>query len=404
MTLLDKRPNETELEYHKRLVYGKQTDKSLQDVPFAEIGERIYGKRYAEDHARKMIYGSRKTLEIIEEDEITRACAEDGRDPADEIFELKKERQKIFDERAALNKIVRERARQEEINDIIVRAIESADLPMLLHDRADFDADSNDLLVSFNDMHYGVDINNAWTKYNPEICAKMVDRYLERILRIADTHASENCYVFNNGDTISGNIHRTIQMANKENVVNQVIGASELISQFLATLSNNFENVTYVSVGGNHSRLQSKDDAPIDERLDDLVPWYLKARLADFSNVSINSGEHVNMIDDTMYLLDVRGKIYCGVHGDYDINGRNFSGNILKLQAMSGMPLYGVLLGHIHRNYTDEVQGIKTIMAGSFQGTDNYCISKRIYSRPKQMVCVCDSEGVRCHYDIPLDT
>ena len=99
-----------------------------------------------------------------------------------------------------------------------------------------------------------------------------------------------------------------------------------------------------------------------------------------------------------MYLVDVRGKTYCGVHGDFD----GSAGKVQSLQTMAGRPLYAVLTGHLHHNKMDEVQGVKTIMAGSFLGMDDYCVQKRIYGRAEQMICVCDSSGVRCSYDIPL--
>jgi len=135
--------------------------------------------------------------------------------------------------------------------------------------------------------------------------------------------------------------------------------------------------------------------ALFDERLDDLMEWYLDARLQNFENVIIGIGDK---IDHTMYLVGVRGKTYCGVHGDFD----GSAGKIQSLQTMAKKPIYAILSGHMHHNKTDEVQGIKTIMAGSFIGMDDYCIQKRIVGRAEQMVCVCDENGVRCSYDIPL--
>lgn len=69
---------------------------------------------------------------------------------------------------------------------------------------------------------------------------------------------------------------------------------------------------------------------------------------------------------------------------------------------MARRPLYAVLSGHKHHNMCDEVQGVKTVMAGSFLGVDDFCIQKRIYGKPEQMVCVCDDSGIVCHYDIEL--
>ena len=173
------------------------------------------------------------------------------------------------------------------------------------------------------------------------------------------------------------------------------MGVSELVSEFLAELSKHFNTVTFITVAGNHSRISpNKDDSLSSERLDDLIEWYVKARLQNFDNIIIAD----NKIDETMYTIDVRGKLYCGVHGDYD----GSAAKVQALQTMVGKPVYAVLSGHLHHNKVDVVQGIKTVMAGSFLGIDDYCIQKRIFGKPEQMVCVCDENGILCHYDISL--
>ena len=393
---IERMENESKFDYHRRLVYGKLVDKTLADVDYSELSELVYGQPYSSDVARRMLYGSRRTLELMDEE---RAAGGGSSAYADEIdakmIELRKERQKFYDMRNAFNRVIRERSRQEELNEILVSAVQSGNLPRLSYEPTYIEPSDNDLLCSLNDIHYGIDIHNAWNTYNPEICRKMMCRYLDRIITIAERHGSENCYVFNNGDSISGKIHYTIQIANRENVIEQVKGVSELIAEFLAELSKHFNTVTFVSVAGNHSRLDTKDNSPLDERLDDLIDWYLSARLQNFENIIIGGSEK---IDSTMYLLDIRGKTYAGVHGDFDGSATK----IAALQTMARRPLYAVLSGHLHHNKIDEVQGVKTIMAGSFMGMDDFCIQKRIYGKPEQMVCVCDDSGVVCHYDIPL--
>ena len=69
---------------------------------------------------------------------------------------------------------------------------------------------------------------------------------------------------------------------------------------------------------------------------------------------------------------------------------------------MTGKPVYAVLMGHKHHNEMGVVQGIRTVMAGSFLGMDDFCVQKRIYGKPEQMVCVCDTNGIRCSYDVAL--
>lgn len=396
---LSQKPNESNIDYHKRLVYGKLVDKTLSDIDYTELAEALYGQPYAPDVARRMVYGSKRTLDAIERDVENGITAGNVIAEIDQRrIELQKERQKFFDQRREYNRILRERSRQEELNEILLDSVGNGNLPPLRYTYRDVRPSDNDLLVSLNDMHYGASVDNYWNTYNSGICREMIRLYLDKIISIAETHGSESCIVWANGDEISGNIHQSIAVTNKENVIEQIVGVSELISEFLAELSGRFRRVTYVSVAGNHSRIDpNKDKALQDERLDDLVEWYLAARLQNFENVVIGGGEK---IDSTMYLINVRGKTYLGVHGDLDASGEK----VQSLQAMAGRPIYAVLSGHRHHNMINEVQGVKTVMAGSFLGMDEFCVQKRIVGRPEQMVLVCDESGIRCAYDIPLNS
>ena len=381
---------------------GKMVDHTIDD-DYEELSERLFGDGscFSATEVRKRMYGMKAVIDAIEREGEDAIRSTDRMSELDrKKIELQAERQKFYDQRNAFNKLVRERSRQEELNEILVKSIQEGDLP-----RLDYEFDpygvvtqsDNDLLVSLNDIHYGATVENYWNTYNSDICREMMCRYLDRIIQIARTHSSQNCIVWANGDEISGNIHKSITVTNKENVMEQIKGVSELIAEFIAELSKHFVTVTFVSVAGNHSRFDpNKDNALVSERLDDLIEWYLAARLQSFENVIIGGGEKV---DETMYLIDVRGKTYCGVHGDFD----GSPSKIQALQTMARKPLYAVLSGHLHHCKIDDVQGIRTIMAGSFLGMDDYCVQKRIYGRPEQMVCVCDETGVRCSYNVSLN-
>jgi predicted phosphodiesterase len=402
--VLERLPDESDLSYHRRLVYGKLSDKTLADVDYAELSEYVYGQPYSSDVCRRMLYGSKKTLDLIErevEREEIENMTDGGRllrdlDTRRIAFEI--EKQKFYDQRMAYNKMIRERAREEELNEIIQQCIASGSLPELKYEDRVLHhiVGDNTLLVSLNDIHYGANVDNAWCTYNSEICAEMMGKYLERVIGIADMMGSEDAVVWGAGDFISGNIHRSIQVSNKENVIDQIMGVSELVSQFIAGLSDHFRTVRFISVAGNHSRIEpNKDNAITGERLDNLVEWYLKARLQNFENVIIDDAHR---LDNTISVFEVRGQNYCLVHGDFDTSAAKMQ----ALQQMVGVPICAVLSGHMHHNQTNVVQGVRTVMAGSFQGMDSFCVEKRIVGQPEQMVCVCNETGIRCHYDIPL--
>lgn len=383
----------------RNIVLGKLVDHSI-DEDYEELSERLFGEGncFSSSEVRKRMYGMKAVIDAIERDSINKTTDSTSISELEsKRIELMKERQKFFDQRVALNKVIRERSRQEELNEILLEAVSSGSLPRLNYEPNTFICSDNDLLVSLNDIHYGANIHNYWNVYNSEICKDMMCKYLDRVISIATTHSSENCYVWANGDEISGNIHHSIAVTNKENVIEQIKGVSELISEFIAELSKHFSKVTYISVAGNHSRINPQKDLSLaSERLDDLIEWYLAARLQNFENVTIGGGDK---IDNTMYVIDIRGKSYCGIHGDFD----GTASKVQTLQTMVRKPLYAVLSGHMHHNKIDEVQGVKTIMAGSFQGMDDFCVQKRIYGKPEQLVCVCDDTGIRCTYDVPLN-
>lgn len=394
---LDRMENESKLDHHKRLVFGKLVDKTLSDVDYAELSKYVYGKELSSDVARREMYGSRYTLDLVTEEAMDTLSSSYVLDEIEaQRIELRKDRQKMFDQRNALSKLIRERSRQEELNEILTDALLRGDLPTLNYEQNSVVASNNDLLVSLNDIHYGAEYENYWGAYNSDICRKMMCNYLDSIIHIAETHGSENCIIWENGDAISGNIHTSIRVTNKENVIEQITGVSELIAEFIAELSEHFKKVKFVSVSGNHSRLSpNKDDSLPEERLDDLIDWYLSARLQNFANVEIGYGKR---IDPTMYVFQLRGKNYCGIHGDWDAG----VSKVQSIQTMVGQDLYAILSGHLHHNKVDTVQGVKTVMAGSFQGMDSFCVQKRIFGQPEQMVCVCTEDGIICHYDIPL--
>jgi len=346
---------------------------------FSESTYRKWYKAYAEgkyDTEKEFVSGDK----IIKEYEMKRV-------------EFEKEKIRYSDQRTAYIKNVRTDARKDELFSIVENTIKNTKTP-LQYKQSEVAVSDNDLMVSLCDIHYGIDIDNNWNKYSSDILIVRLQKYLDKILSVQKLHKSENVYVSANGDLISGNIHIQIQVANKENIIQQVMGVSEVIAWFLNELSSNFKNVYFNVVAGNHSRLNTKDNSLKDERLDDLIPWYIKARLQTKTNITVLD----NNIDNTMSLVNIRGKDYLNAHGDYDFS-KSMIGNITMM--LDKKP-YAICTGHLHHNSTNNIQGVKMIMAGSLMGVDDYCITKRILGNPSQMICVCNDSGVDCFYDFDL--
>lgn len=389
-----KRESESFMDWKLRLITGK-IEKTL-DLDWTEIAQ-ILDLDCSGDHLRKTSYGLYEATKYFE-DKIIDNISDDNILKEYEIKkqELYKEKVKFFDQRRELNDILRKQSREEYLCSLIEDSIKNSNLEPFEYIQNNIEQTDNDVLVFLTDIHYGVECENYWNRYNPEIFIQYLYKYLDEIISIKTLHNSENCYVFLGGDLISGLIHNLVRIENAEDVVEQVQHVSEYISNFVSELSKVFNKVRIHSVVGNHSRLmQNKKEAIKDEKLDLLVTWYMKARLSNLKNVLIVDNE----IDQTIASMNIRGKLYYGVHGDYDSPSKVVN----SLTQMLDEKPYAVLMAHRHHYAIDTEHNVKVISSGSFVSVDDYCITKRISGKPSQTVCVCDKNGVKCSYDVILN-
>ena len=217
----------------------------------------------------------------------------------DEQRELAKERVRLRDERTAYNRVLRDEARHDEANETLLRAVaESGRARYAPVEVASMPSDDCDLLACVNDWHIGAAWDSAHGSFNYNIAHARVQAYLREILAIQARHGAKNVYVAIGGDMVSGNIHTTIQVSNRENVIQQVLLCAELLSDFIYDLAGHFQNVYVASVAGNHSRLASKDDAVLGERLDTLITYFVSAKSGHIENIVFNDyGDHAGTVD-----------------------------------------------------------------------------------------------------------
>ena len=398
---LERKEGETEIQYLWRI--GKMVDAgkigSWKDItPTLNKQLREDDEYYDESAYRKKYQETKKFYDEI----FSQQGDEDFKKEQEEILrEIKKEKIKLRDERTESNRGIRIEARVEDKLDYFEKIIANQGKvdykPLKPAERELIKTKSdNDLVIMLSDLHIGQTFASAWGRYNLEVAKDRMNQYLNKIIEIKDRHNSENCFVTLQGDMISNSIHKTIAITNRENVIEQVISASEMITAFLAELSKIFNNVTVASVVGNHSRIDKKEDALKDERLDTLIEWYAKSKLENFENI-----EFIEPYDNTFNCFVVRNKHYFIVHGDYD---KFDMAGVAKLSMMAGYFPYCILFGHRHFPATTEINGIKLVQSGSFPGAgDDHTIELRLSGKPSQTVLVCNEDGIECNYTVELD-
>lgn len=311
--------------------------------------------------------------------------------------ELARNKIKYRDERNAWQKQNYIDARVEEKLDILEQQLTSlGKVNFDTHNKVEISSD-NDILIILSDLHIGACFSSVWGEYNADIAKERLNKLLNEVIAIRDLHNSEKCYISLSGDVINGNIHESLKITNSENVIEQIKIATELVSSFCYELSKHFHVVFLSSVVGNHTRIDKKDDALHDERLDDIISWGIGLSLQHIDNFHILQRNLDVGISD----MNIRGQCYINVHGDYD----NFTkSGVSNLCMLLGFKPYAVTFGHMHVCALDETNGVKMIRGGSLSGSgDFYTIEKRLSGKPSQMVCVCNSKGVQCYYPIELD-
>lgn len=266
-----------------------------------------------------------------------------------------------------------------------------------IHDIPDIDGNSS-LLVCLSDLHIGQTFNSFWGSYNTDIAKKRLNEYLGKVIKIGKVHNSKDVHICSIGDQISGAIHTTIQITNKENVIEQVKLAIELISSFAYELTKHFENVYFYDVSGNHSRLNPNKDLTLrDERLDNLIGWSVCGLMKHIEN--FHDMTH-RKFDDTIAEANICGKNYLLIHGDMDSINKTGIGNLVTMLGFC--PEY-IVCGHRHTPAMNEFNGIRVYQSGAMPGSGcDHTVSHRMAGKSSQTVLVCNNKGVVCDYNVDL--
>jgi hypothetical protein len=398
---------ESDLAYHKRLVYGKLIDKTLSDVDFSEIAEAVYGQTYSSDVARRMMYGSCKTLQLVDDaalDDITPVSLINELE--DKRIELQKERQRFFDQRREYNKLVNVEGRYEHLEERLVEAANHLDETVgslftgMTYDKYPekfFAASPNDAVLVLTDWHYGLDTHNVWNTYNKEVCTQRVQSVVQQAITKLTLHDCNTLHVVLLGDFVHGAIHNGARVASEELVCDQLMQVCEILAQTIAELAGYVESVVVYSTYGNHARtVQNKNDSVHRDNMERLIPWWLKHRLSESRSVDVR-----NESDTEIIYLNVLGHGICASHGDLDSVAKSPSLFHTVFNKKFGKDVECVLLGDKHHREEIEELGVSSIIVGSLCGTDDYANGKRLYSTPEQlMLIVNEQSGIDATYHL----
>ena len=401
MLFTDKRVDETDLQYQKRLLYAKLVDRSL-NIEYPELSKLIYGRAYAPDVARRMAYGSLRTLKLLEAEQKSALEAKGLLDDLErKQKELFKERKRYQDQRREYFKLLTAESRTEHLHDVIMDAANELkrEYPLCYTDAEitmDFDEDKPAAVLVLSDWHFGMVTDNAFNKYNTEVCAMRAEHIMDAAIQRLALHKCGDLHIVILDDMVHGAIHTSARVASEEITVNQLMKVSELLAQMISVLSMYADRTIVHATYGNHGRtVQNKHDSIHRDNMERVIPWWLEERFSGASNIKVVSS------DDEFLLIKAAGHDIVAAHGDLD----HVKSSVRILPELfrkkyGSDPEY-IILGDKHHRESIEELGVTAVICGALCGTDDYANEKRLFSTPSQLMLIVNKkDGVDAEYHL----
>ena len=398
ITDLKRKQDESELQYIWRLCSAK--DSSTLDMTWSELASVLNKELRADDEEwTESAYRKKYQQAKIFYEEVFSKMESDTYNNELMVQKRELERLKIAfrDERNAWQRQNYADKRAEETLELLETELKQLGNANFETHTTPIISSENEMVICLSDLHIGQTFSSVFGEYNSDIARRRLNEYLNKVIEVGKLHNVRKVHTISLGDQISGSIHKSIAITNRENVIEQIRLATELISSFCYELTKHFEVVQFYNVSGNHTRIDRKDDSLHNERLDDTIGWAVSLSLNHIEN--FHYMKHRNL-DIGLADLNVCGKTYIACHGDYDPMTKQGVSNLCMLL---GFIPTGIFRGHMHYPAMNELNGVKVIQSASLAGSgDDHTIECRLTGKPSQTLCVCNSNGIECIYNVEL--
>lgn len=245
----------------------------------------------------------------------------------------------------------------------------------------------NEAVLLLSDLHIGVECDNFYNQYNSKIASKRMSILVANVIDYCQRNSVQRLNILNLGDCIHGVIHISARVEQEMDVINQVMTASEIISQALNLLQDAAPEVIYRSAVDNHSRVVANKNEHIEkENFQKLIDWYLQERLKNTKIKFANDN-----LDDTLGKFELlNGQKMMFAHG----HNANYNTAVQDFIGSSREFIDYICMGHFHCEKAKQFQGSRVFINGSVVGTEQYAISKMLFSKPSQTLLIFENNNI----------
>ena len=370
--------NENEEQFIWRL--GRAKDAGELDMEWAEIAQ-IINREFREDESeyrdesayRKPYQQARRFYERgVFKDLTSEAYL---KIIADEIRQLKIEKQKLSDEKLEYNRWLREQSRDELICEKICDSIHKLEpLQFPTAQAVTWEYNPRESVLCFADTHYGTEFEikglfgDIINKYSPEIFEERMDALLRQVIQVIGEKGLTKIKIFSLGDELDGILRASQLMKLRYGVVESTVKYSEYICNWLNELTK-YVSVDFYSVQGNHTELRLISQPKgtfVNENMSKIINEFIKERLKDNPNFTF----HTN--DSGLIFENICGYNILGIHGEV----KNMD-TALQTFTNTYNTMIDILVGGHKHHYAAETVGKnrEVISVPSIIGIDDYSVS-----------------------------
>lgn len=365
------------------------------DLDWSEIATEL-GLDCSSDHLRKTAYGIKECYEYFMGKTKEQLTDEQYEKLLQKELEIKKEKVKLQDMRTQLNKQIREQARKENMEEILESKLEELNMkPKIVNKVKTYENSDKQGLLVISDVHYGETVDIFLNKYNSEICKERINLLIDKTIEYCHINKINILNVFMLGDLISAEHYTTIRLLNRENLVEQIVNVSEIMSEAMIRLSKEIPFITIGITQGNHERIHDKKDNLNKDNYTYLIKNFLMLRLQNISNITFLD----NKYDNEIITANILGNNVVGMHGD-KIDKKQMS---YQVSSLINEKIDILTVGHFHEIQTQVHHETLVVRNGSVVGSNEYSRNMNLHTRPCQRLLIISEDGCDCIYDIKLD-
>lgn len=379
-----KRKEESITSYSIRL-YKNRKNYGLTFQECGDLLNEVSGEDFSEAKWRRPVQHYLEIQEYLEQENPTGVDNNLLEEIELEKIELQKQQMKMRDQKREMTSKIRRLARLEHLEDYLKEVTEELE-PVSLPVEQQQENNGSEAMVVLSDWHLGAEHNGRFNKFNSDVARYRINKVKQKTYDKVKKEEIQTLHIANLGDMVHGIIHVSTKIQSEEDVIQQVITASEYLKDFIGTFLQEGIYVKYYNVIGNHGRVTpSKNDvAGIEENFEKLILTILDTAFSQYLNY-----ESIGC-QDGLIETEIVGKKFILTHGNFD---KNTNAAHRLPQLLGYVPDY-IISGHIHHSTSKDFGVTEHIVNPSLIGADDYATGGRFGGKAGQKYIEFDNNDI----------